>query len=334
MQLKHFAPPANLAELSETSRHSWSEVRHIDVAAFVDVHPHFFDPLVSAIIPGVTTAEVVWSAFPATLFHGAPSDAARWAAADASRDRQDEYCEWSVARDAAGDVTAVTFTTETPEYYEHLAITEPDLLAELYAQFIGRPINPEEMQDSEGHYDRHNPLNVSTEGVIVHLSQGTNTLGAAIRLAAEATDLYVEEDGSPVLDQQRLVICGGLGEPLRNSDPQIASAVNNLSAADHEITLADPLGLYIHDLLLGDIEAPDNADPRDFWHVERGAGEFVLRARFEVPSDFGFQTSDVNVGGSPLRFGAQLADRVRVKIRVVARPAKQRPSIRKCDDAA
>jgi hypothetical protein len=332
--LKRFSPPANLSELPDASRETWSEVVHVDVAGFAEVHPHFFDPMGTETITDAALAEVAWLAFPATLLHGAPSDAARWAAADASRDRQDEYCEWSVARDAAGNLTAVTFTTETPEYYGHLAIVEPDLLAELYAGFMGRTVKPEELQDADGNYDPRNPLNTSTEGRIAHLSQGTNTLGAAIRLAAEATDLYVEADGSPVINQQRLVVCGGLGEPLRNSDPQIASAVNNLSTGGAEITLADPLGLYIHDFLFGDVGAPGGLEPQELWHVERGDDGFAVRARFELPPESGFRTSDVKVGGVPLTFGAQLADRVRVKIRVIAQPSEVERSIKTCRRAA
>ena len=44
-----------------------------------------------------------------------PTDEARWQTADASRDVQDEYCEWSVERDPTSKkITKVTFTCEVP----------------------------------------------------------------------------------------------------------------------------------------------------------------------------------------------------------------------------
>ena len=39
---------------------------------------------------------------------------------------QDEYCEWSVTRNADGKITKVMFTTEGPEYWTYLAETQPE----------------------------------------------------------------------------------------------------------------------------------------------------------------------------------------------------------------
>ena len=39
---------------------------------------------------------------------------------------QDEYCEWSVARNADGKITKVMFTTEGPEYWTYLAKAQPE----------------------------------------------------------------------------------------------------------------------------------------------------------------------------------------------------------------
>lgn len=44
-----------------------------------------------------------------------PSKVKRWEKADASRNVQDEYCEWSVRRDEKGNILSVTFTCEGPE---------------------------------------------------------------------------------------------------------------------------------------------------------------------------------------------------------------------------
>lgn len=319
--LSAFAPPGNLTELSESARQSWSELLAIEFEGFAAELPQFYNPLVAETPTDHSVATVSWNAFPATLLQAATSSEGRWAAADASRDAQDEYCEWSVSRDDDGNVVAITFTTETPEYFEHLAIAEPQLFLDRYSSLVGREVALEELQDVDGHYNPQNPLNMSTQGPIVHLGQETNTLRAAIRLAAEATVLRMAPNGTPVVNQQELVKCGGLGEPARNSDPQIASRVNNLVAQGFEITLADPPGLYISELITGDIETPDGTDPREFWHVERGTTDFVLRARFQVPDGLDYKVSAVKLEGRPIRFGAQIADRVRVKLTAIAKPA-------------
>ena len=72
-------------------------------------------------------------------------------------------------------------------------------------------------------------------------------------------------------DQEQLVECGGLGEKTRSSDPQIAAKVNALAAEGHEITLADPVGLYLTGIMTNGMKTPDGADPATFWTPERGA---------------------------------------------------------------
>ena len=52
------------------------------------------------------------------------------------RHAQHEYLEWHVTRDGAVAITKVTFVTETPEYWEALAETEPALLLELYRELV------------------------------------------------------------------------------------------------------------------------------------------------------------------------------------------------------
>ena len=44
---------------------------------------------------------------------------------------QDEYCEWSVTRNAAGKITKVMFTSEGPEYWKYLARVQPDTVLEV-----------------------------------------------------------------------------------------------------------------------------------------------------------------------------------------------------------
>lgn len=43
---------------------------------------------------------------------------------------QDEYCEWSVDRNAEGKITRISVTCEGPEYWAYLAATQPDTVVQ------------------------------------------------------------------------------------------------------------------------------------------------------------------------------------------------------------
>jgi hypothetical protein len=328
--LSSFSPPGNLDELSEEGRAGWSErvareFRKFDRSEF----PQFLDPTVDDLSPDAATRAVTWVAFPASLLPDATSQEGRWQLADSDRDRQDEYCEWSVERNADMEITKVTFTTETPDYYMQLFETDRDLLLELYSRFADRPVEIDEIQSKAGTYRTRNELNGRTDGPIVHLIQDSNTLGAAVRLAAEATILRVNDQG-PVVNQQELVICGGLGNPMRNSDPQIAAAINQFAAQGADITLADPPGLYLDGLTSAGMQTLDGTDPAEFWTVERGTDDLTLRASFAVPEELGYTVRKITLSGRPITRGAQLADRVKVKIRAVASAADHQPTPQPC----
>ncbi|MGI8805034.1 MAG: hypothetical protein ACR2IN_05000 [Thermoleophilaceae bacterium] len=326
--LEQFDPPGNVDDLSPAGRQTWSRTVHDVFGKFTAAHPQFVDPTQTDIPDDAAIRPVSWSAFPATQRLGTPEQ--RWARVDADRDLQDEYCEWSVARDDGGKVIRVTFTSETPEYYAHLLGADEDVALSLYDELAGdRPLR-QDLLDDGGVYHAGNAFNARVDGPIVHLSQPSNTLEAAVRLAAEATVLR-EREGRPVTDQQDLVRCGALGDHRRHSDPQIAAAVNNLAAEGREITLAAPPGLYITGLITNGVKTPDGADPKRFWSVERGDARNIVRARFEVPPGHGYVAGDVMVGDRPLAFGGQLAERVGVGLKIVSYPAGHRPERRPCE---
>ncbi len=318
--LEQFSTPAGMTELSEVDRAGW----HVIVAEIFFSQtqgaefPQFYDPTETDTGADAALRTVRWPAFPATLLLDATSERGRWERADSSRALHDEYCEWSVQRDADAKLRSVTFTSEVPEYWEYLYVADRVRLLELYSQFHGRDVSLDEVTGSNGRYRRDNPLNRSTDGPLAHLIQPSNTLGAAIVLAATATILRHDAAGEPVTNQQHLVRCGALGEPNRNSDPQIAAAINDLCAQGAGITLEDPPGLYIDGLLTAEMETPDGSDPADYWTIERGTPERALRCRYEVPEDAGFSVGDMQIAGRPIEFGAQLADNVQVKITAVA----------------
>lgn len=316
--LDAFSTPAGLTELSDEHRAGWSaRVARIFAGQTRGDYPQFYDPTQTDTGADAALKTVTWAAFPATLLLDATSERQRWELADSSRLVQDEYCEWSVERDGGGRVVRVVFTSEVPEYWEELHAADPVLLTALYSQFNGRDVALDELTRADGSYRRDNRLNRSTDGPIAHLIQGSNNLGAAVVLAATATVLR-EDDGQRVTNPQQLVRCGALGEPARNSDPQIAAAVNDLCAQGAQITLADPPGLYIDRLLTAEMETPDGSDPADFWTIERGTPERTLRARYEVPADAGFALGDIEIAGRPIEYGAQLADNVQIKLTAVA----------------
>jgi hypothetical protein len=322
--LDQFAPPGDLEDLSPVGRQAWSEALQAVFGRFTRDFVQFIDPTETEVPDDADVALVSWGAFPATQRSGTPEQ--RWQRVDADRDLQDEYCEWSVERDGAGEVRAVTFTTETPDYYAHLFAVDADAALGLYEQFVGRRVTARDLRTAAGEYDKNNAFNTRVDGPIVHLRQASNTLAAAVQLAAEATILR-ERDGQPVTDAQSLVACGGLGEPLRNSDPQIAAAVNNLAAEGRDITLAAPPGLYITDLMTNGIQTRDGTDPKTLWSIRRGSSERALRGRFEIPDEL---VGGVTVSGRPLRFGSQLAERVGVGLSVVSFPAGRRPTREPC----
>jgi hypothetical protein len=328
--LSQFDTPGRLGELSEDHRLAWSRkvVGWFDEFT-TDEFPQFYNPTVEDTPADLAPALIAWPAFPARVRREEGPGAVRWDRADSSRDEQDEYCEWSVERGDDGKITRITFTTEVPEYWEHVAQNDPDLLLELYHQFVDPRVERRDLFDGGGNYVRRNLWNTSTEGRLAHFVQRSNNLFAAITLVAQATILR-ERDGTLVTDRQDLVVCGGLGNPFRNSDPQIAEIVNDAASWRSEITLLDPVGLYLDALQSAGMETPDGADAAEFWNIERGAPGHAVRASFAVPEERDYVVGDIKVNGLPITFGAQVADEVRIRIGPVVKPGDHQPVRRLC----
>ncbi len=318
--LQRFDTPAGLTELSAANRAGWGAIvaQIFDAQTDGDAYPQFFDPTTDEVGADAALKTVRWPAFPATLLQDATSERQRWKRADSARTVQDEYCEWSVQRADDGRVRRVVFTSEVPEYWDYLFLADPDLLTTLYSELHERDVSLADLTGPNGRYRRDNALNRSTDGAITHLIQGSNNLSAAVILAATATTLRRDAAGEPVTNQQELVHCGQLGEPSRNSDPQIAAAINDLCAQGARVTLEDPAGLYIDSLLTAEMQTPDGSDPASYWRIERGTPERTLRASYEVPADAGFLVGDIEIAGRPIEYGAQLADNVQIKVTAVA----------------
>lgn len=320
MPLTRFDPPGFLDDLDDAARAAWSDWISQSFDAVRDrtgnpnegPRPQFFNPLTHPPGPAAVERDISWTAFPRVVQIKSASDTQRWTSADASRDRQDEYCEWSVERDPAGTIRRVTFTSESPEYWEFLARVNPDRVLELYRTHVNPTVSHEDLFPG-GNYEKRNRWNQSTHEGAMHLIQGANTLGAEIELAAAAT-LVRRRNGTILTAEPELIDCGRYGERERFSDPHIGGEVNALARQKADVTLANPVGLCIAGLSTAGWECPDASDPSDFWRVTRGTTEKALRAVYEVPDGRGFQVGDVKIGGNPIRFGGQIADFITIKL--------------------
>ena len=192
----------------------------------------------------------------------------------------DEYCEWSVARDASNRILRIDLACENPEYWYSLWAVDPDRVRALYEQTLNdqAPADRQitvaladlQLRDVQGNLvidpsngrPAYNPLNrwnsgpaaVRTgarsqfTGGVMHLTSTPNTLQTELGLAGTATPQY--QTGNQ--DAQRLICCGAYGQEYRNSDPHIGLSVNQLvggeSTSDgkpRRVCLANPVGLYI-----------------------------------------------------------------------------------------
>ena len=262
----------------------------------------------------------------------------------------DEYCEWRAERNpATGQIIRITFTSEPPEYWQAMhGDTLPNLAAnpqfhyqftgshdkvlELYRQYVSPDVQYDDLichedfvsDDPEsgpsviyqkGGYNPYNKWN-TTHG-IMHLCQPNNTISAEIQLGADATVLR-EKSGRLVTVADALVCCAGYGGTARSSDPTIGASINALARLGASVTIANPLGLYMHDINTQGWTKPNGEPiaPDEYFRVLRGDREkgMIERAVFEVPEKEGFTVSDIRIGGVPIRYGGQVTEHINIKI--------------------
>ena len=280
--LTRFAPPANVndfeageAALAESFHNEWS--RHVQnwfrVGMVGDpwdvdndgLRSRFFSPL------GLDEATLIqpnahlWTAFPKRILDGFelthtrqdilkfadegppfdPDDSTRPYSPGGPRGWQDEYCEWTVTRNVADNITKVVFTCENPEYWEILWSLSPEKVRDLYRKYQGDntiQVSDLAQKDSGGNvvidpntgkpaYDRRNIWNRNTaaggKNGVMHLISPPNNLFAEIYLAAAATILR-KKPTHEVTDRDELIACSRYGSPGRNSDPSIGFYVNDI----------------------------------------------------------------------------------------------------------
>jgi hypothetical protein len=292
-------------------------------------NPWFYNGITNSDAPA-SVAAVKWTAFPRTVATSAATPTAARKIADGSRDNQDEYCEWSVIRDAQNKVQRVIFTTETPDYYTFLAKHDTTLLLDIYHRFVSPSVQLSDLLRN-GQYNRDNRWNMppqpANDGFIVHMRQGANNLRAAVLLAAQASWPRRGADGQLITAEQPLIRCAQFGEATRNSDPHIGAQVNALVRAGNQVTLADPPGLYIDNIDFSGWERPDGGDPSDLMRIERGTEGFAMRMAFAAPIGATFALGDVTIDGDQLKYGGQIAERMKIRLSAATQPKASAPAI-------
>jgi hypothetical protein len=227
---------------------------------------------------------------------------------------QDEYCEWRVERNAAGKVTKVTFTTEAPEYWEHLWTVDRARVVDLYRTLVSPAVVEADLHLG-GVYQRRNRWN-NADG-IAHLMQSINTLSAAFGLAqGSAVTPTAQFTGvpppSPVPRARDNYEMPAVAPT--SVDPRVTHDIAALVRKPLSVTLREPIGLYITRYDDTGWTKPDGSPVDDYWTIVRGSPGQVLRLEYKVPPGAGFVVGDIRIGGRRIEWGGQIAEHVTVTI--------------------
>ena len=342
--MTRYAAPGNIKELTAAQLQAWSQAvsdlfdAGIQTAKAV-AHPPaplawFYNPVEDG-TGNPSTQDITWTAFPKLVSDASATPRGAWRAAEFDRQTQSEYCEWETLRDPDrnNEVVRVTFSSETPDYYIFLADNAKDELLKLYHDHVSPQVELGDLFAGD-QYDRRNrwnwPQTSGAHGAFMHMAQSANTLGAAVTLAAIATWPRVDDHDQPITQEQPLIACAGFGEAGRHSDPHIGAQVNGLVRAGNEVSLADPAGLYIDSIDTTSWQTPDGSPPEGLIRVIRpdsggragiGPSDFALRVIVEAPPASDFVLGDVQIDGTPVEFGGQIAAKMLIRLRGQARHA-------------
>lgn len=313
--------PAGLRDVPEGSSFydAWHEFVNGQVSA--SPGPPWIDPvLVDADV--VTVRNLSWIGFPrATLAVDRRDDRAQGfadaeeaGATGAWRPRQFEYFEWYATRDATGKVTKVAFSAETPQYFELLAEVDKERVVQLYREYVAPDVQWDELVKADGTYDRHNRW--TTVDGIMHYVNGINELNQAIGLAqAGAAAVFPNPDDPglvPPRDNFEFPVVGN-----NAADDYIIREVAALGRSGFDITVHEPVGLYIDGWDDTGWTKPDGSPVGDYWRITRGWPGAVLRLEYEVPYEEGFVVGDILIGGRPVQHGGQVAEHMTSSLPVI-----------------
>jgi hypothetical protein len=261
--------------------------------------------------------QVAWITMPAFLANGRERpDALREAdqpAEEGTLRRQDEYSEWFTHRDGEKRVVAIDVTTELPEYWTFLAGKRPDEVVALYKRYV----SAEAERDALFNGDVYNPVNAfnSSRGAM-HMTTDINNLGAALGVIGEAVRL--RNAGDELIDVQ---FCSRFPTIGANADPTLYANVNRLARELRPITLQNPIGVYILGIDLDGWLRPDGKPVTYEDVVADTRGTPPVRIRIEGR---GFALWESTVGGEPLEWGSQIAERLTVGVVFAVGPSEER----------
>ncbi|MDO5980568.1 hypothetical protein [Flavivirga spongiicola] len=330
--MSNYKGPGNIKELNDTLQKLWqSELSRLFEEGIKraknEVSPPSNDAwMFNPILEGdanTVKKKIDWNAFPKNLTTMYASKIKAWREGDKSRGNQDEYCEWEVVRDQVDNkIIRVTFTTETPDYFEFLFNNDPKLLLDIYHKHVSTKVKIGDLTSGNGKYKRINIWNtpeiINKRGVLLHMI-GPNSFSAAVDLSAEATWPSVDLNGNIISDEQQLIDCRNYGDAGRHSDPHIGAEINALIRQGNIISLAAPSGLYIDNIDLTGFDVPDGLEASDLMTIVRGDQNNMLRVVFQVPKDSGFKLGDVKIDGTHIQFGGQIAEKITIRVMGIAK---------------
>lgn len=279
---------------------------------------------------------------------------------------QEEYLEWRLLR-RGGKTRGIEMTTEFREYWTVLAAHEPRRTLKLVGKLAGqeRPVaatevygkgmadplapgvGPEQREaafaatmlpDYDDLSRKVSPCNDGRKAFCC-MVQKNNSLDALLALVLSAARPLIVEDevtrqkrypsGSEAIERLDAEAVDG-----RNSDPLIVERVVRFAGEGRGVGVDDPLGVYIRELQLHELEQPGGEDvPRSWLKLSRGAGATDSpdgrprrqRLKLELPEDADFSFADLRVrrSGERLRFGGQLAELVELGAYIATGPVRK-----------
>ena len=311
--ITRYDTPAGLRDLPESSSFydEWHEVVDEAVRPFTTgpwIDPTVVDPEV------VTIRALSWMGFPRASLTVKRRDDRAQAFLDAEeadggdgsfRPKQVEYFEWFTTRDReTGKVTKVTFSTESPQYFARLAAADHRCVEAIYQQHVDPRVQWDELTNPDGTYNPVNPW-TTTRG-IMHFVNTINDITIEVGLARGGAATSVPDPADPDAVAKDNFEAFPLSENA--ADDYLNREAAALGRSGFDITVHDPVGLYIDGWDDTGWTRPDGTPVGDYWTITRGRPGAVLRLVYEVPPEEGFQVGDIRIGGRPVVHGGQLAE--------------------------
>jgi hypothetical protein len=345
--------PGRLVALDNVGRTAWDacvEAKFAAVESLLSRAPR----LLRAAGPGIAgTTSIDWTGLPprvsACVGRASALRLLDWEGdhGDEGRRRlQHEYIEWRVVRKADA-VTQIEFTTELPEYWEVLAGHAPAAALALIAEFANEPeIDARDVYglacDPFGEdttaaqravaFRRtmirgRSPLNSGTRAICC-MVQGSNSLGALVRLAAAAAGCRPLDDcgvSRSMNCAEAIPLLEGAAEDGRSSDPLVVERIARLAFEGRRIAFDDPIGIYIAGVERSRLRTPEGEPvPAEWFTLSRGQSADASpdgrpryqRLSLKVPEDVGYDVDALFDGATeePIRYGGQVADLVQVAV--------------------